>query len=235
MKLLSKRQINTDIARERKNQIDEGITLATKIDTLRRTLADLESQHKKFIDGMQGELELRTKDLLDNIAYLQREILELKEERKKLQIPLDSEWVKVTNKLSDIEKREIQIKKGLVVLAEKNKKADERYKKSKSTDQRINVRERELNKVYESQEKTLADIEFRNQQGIEEKERLDKYIEEKNKELLSREAEIAVKEREVGIARDHLERDRRELINRTALIQDREQTLERELKRKNNG
>lgn len=231
MKILDKKTVNKQVADERKNQIDEGIALASKIDKLRQTLSELETQHTRFIGGIQSELKEKSDVALREIAQLEVDIASLQEKRRLLRIPLDDEWQKLQIEKESLGELRETLEENIKEVAEKQKKADERYASAKLTVQKINVRERELVKVYDSQEKTLQEIEIRNQKGIEEKERLDQYISDKNQELLSREAEIAVKERVVGMARDTVERDRRELINRTALLVDREQTFERELKR----
>lgn len=77
MKLLKKSTIDAEINARKRAQIDEGVELAQKIDTLRNTLNDLEVQHRNFIDGMQGELTKATDTLFEEIAEGKNEIKEL--------------------------------------------------------------------------------------------------------------------------------------------------------------
>lgn len=235
MKLFDKKQVNSQAVTERKNQIDEGIALAAKIDKLRQTLADLDSQHQKFIGGMEGELRSRTQGLLQQLAQLEVDIKDAEEQRHILQIPLTAEWEKVKEKETEIEVLRKSYESEIAKLLVKEKKVDKRYADAKLASQHINARERELAKVYESQDTLLQEIGTRNEEIVEAKEKLDEHIKEKNQELLEREAKLAVTERELFMARNTVDKERQILITRTALIVDREQTLERELNRIQNG
>src|ERR1700750_2532234 len=84
MKLLKKSIIDAEVNARKKAQMDEGIQLAQKIDTLRKTLNDLEVQHRNFIDGMQGELKKATDELFEEIAERKNEIKELQVQKDRL-------------------------------------------------------------------------------------------------------------------------------------------------------
>lgn len=92
MKLFDKKTISNTLASQRKTQIEEGLSLAKKIDALRETLASLEAQQSAFIAGMKSELDRETKELSHERSILKQEVATLKEQRTQLQIPLDSKW-----------------------------------------------------------------------------------------------------------------------------------------------
>lgn len=77
MKLLSKIEINTLKSVERKKEIDEGVKLAKKVDTLREVASKEESNLRKFrietLAIIQSEINLKIKErdsLLEEIKKL---------------------------------------------------------------------------------------------------------------------------------------------------------------------
>lgn len=232
MKLLKKSALANELAQQRQAQIDEGIAIARKVDTLRQTLASLEKQHSDFLNGMQSELEKRSRYLLNEIATREKILIEIEERRQKLLIPLDAEWEKLNQEKSKLATDKDLIAKGLLKIQEKQKLTDEKYQESKKTLARINVRERELVKVYDKAEENSKEIETIKKNCLKDKERLDQYIKEQTQSLLEREAEIAVRERENQIKSDKLEIKEKEIIKTKAQLEDQRKTLERALARK---
>ncbi len=84
MKLLKKSTIDAEVNARKIAQIEEGVQLAQKVDTLRKTLNDLEVQHRNFIEGMQGELKKATDELFEEIAERKNEIKELQVQKDRL-------------------------------------------------------------------------------------------------------------------------------------------------------
>ncbi len=232
MKLLSRKTVINEAADQRRQAIDEGLQIARKVDKLRETLASLEKQHTDFLKGMEGELKSKAELLLNEIALRKLEIVQLDERRKALLEPLDKAWEQVKAQQGiNIETRDI-LAKGLIKLADKEKKSQENYEESKKTKQRINVQERELLQVYEKAEQNKKDTEKIKEDALAKMVRVDKYIEEKTQEYSTKEAELKAKERELEISAQKLVDDRQELLLKETLLKDREATLERELKRR---
>jgi hypothetical protein len=92
MKLLEKKQINATVQIERKNQIDSGIFLASKVDKLREDLLNLEKQRSDFIKGSKEQLQMAIGDLQKQKDNLEFEIKEATKRLAKLREPLDEEW-----------------------------------------------------------------------------------------------------------------------------------------------
>lgn len=231
MKLLKKSVLVNELAEQRKAQIDEGIAIARKVDVLRQTLASLQKQQADFLNGMQLELEKRTKFLLDEIATREQIVIGLEERRKKLLEPLDNEWAKVEQGKKEVLFDKELVKKGLERIADKESKANEKYQNSKNVLARVNVRERELLKVYNKADENTQETENIKKKAIEDKERIDKYVAEQNQILLTREANIAVAERENQIEKDRLEILNSEIIKTKAQLEDQRKTLERAINR----
>lgn len=236
MKLLKKSTINVEIASERRKQIDEGMFVAKKVDLLRETLVNLEQQHAKFVDGMERQLVDRTKETAIKLKSLQDEITSLQEKRNLLLIPLDEEWKKVNIRELEIEKLKNDLIEQSSLFLKQQLDLDIQKKKEKTVLTRINTREKELIRVYSRAEENTQKSEEVLNIRLREKTEDDKFFEEKNKELIDREASIAVKERELKIHKDIVDEKIKENDIREMKLLDREQTLEREINRiKNNG
>lgn len=159
MKLLSKSRIASEQAQQRKLQIDEGVKLATRIDALRRTDADIEAQHQKFIAGMKDQMESEIHGLDGEIKYRKREISELEIIKQELLKPLDAKWKEVVSKEEAVDALFSKIKSDSE-FAEKNViKASALQKKTKETYDIARIKEREITRIHVKAETTLAEAE----------------------------------------------------------------------------
>ncbi len=68
------------LQQQRKQQIDEGIALAKKIDAMREELLSLQKQRNNFIEGTKVALELETNQLYEKKISLQKEVNLLEEQ-----------------------------------------------------------------------------------------------------------------------------------------------------------
>jgi len=103
MKLLPPKELNTKLQEQKKSEIDAGLFLARKIDHLREELADTQKTHDETILNLSKEMEVFVAEQTSQKGSILKEISELKEQRKLLQIPLDDEWQKVAKKAEDLE------------------------------------------------------------------------------------------------------------------------------------
>ncbi len=92
LKLLNRRELDSAKAKDRQKEIDEGKKLATRVDILRRTVADEERTLDQFrvttVASIQTEIDgkIKEKDKLDEELAVRRE------ERKALLKPLNAAW-----------------------------------------------------------------------------------------------------------------------------------------------
>lgn len=232
MKLLPKSVINTELASQKKKQIDEGLMIAKKVDALRETLSSLEKQHRDFIGGMQIELKLQTQPLINEIAERKLEIENLKSKKEELLVPLTKEWNEVNEKRKELDQISEKLAKEQATLLQKEKVLEERLKKEKENIFKINTIRNELAKILkkgqENEEKTKKALEF-----VElAKENSLKEIEERKQAILSRDAEVAVREREVQLQKETNDRDCKFIKEEKIRLLDQRATLERALNRK---
>jgi hypothetical protein len=233
MKLLKKSTIQKDIAEQKRQQIDEGLTIARKVDALRLTLANLEGQHAKFIEGMKAELERQTGQLSKDVDNKRQEVAYLEAERLELIKPLTAEWEEVAKKSAEIE----QIKSDLLVVSaetlKKEKVLENKTRLESEALNRIKVRERELIRVYDGVAQNLQDTERIKQETITEKNRWDKYYDIKNAEFAEREKGITSYLFTLDKRKEQIEVEEKEIVNEKLRLKDQRETLERTLARIN--
>lgn len=222
------------IAKERKAQIDEGVALARKVDALRETLGNLEAQQTSFLNGMQSELHNRTNHLIEKIAGMERDVLDLEEKRKELLKPLSNEWAEVNMKRAEIDSIKLILDKNLSKTAEKEQKLTLLGNGIKERLSRIKVRERELDKVYLSADEVKNDIENIKLDILKQKESQIISFEQANKKLLQREKDIESRQFTLDNRLEQIEIAEKEIKEEKIRLLDQRQTLERAMARINN-
>jgi len=231
MKLLPKSVVNSELASQKKKQIDEGLMIAKKVDALRETLSSLEEQHRRFLGSMEIELKLQTKPLLDEIAHRKAEIKQLSLKREELLVPLTKEWSEVNEERKKIDKITEQMSKERAILNRNNELLEKRLKKEKENIFKTNTIRNELAKILKQQEEneratanTLKTAEVTKTKTLKE-------LEEKTKLIKSRDAEVAVREREVLMQQEELDLERKFINEEKIRLLDQRATLERAFNR----
>lgn len=78
MQLLKKSQLQAQAQEQKRQQIDEGVAIAKRIDTMRGVLAELEKRHREFVEGSQEKIRQALAPLYEEKAKLEQEIAKLK-------------------------------------------------------------------------------------------------------------------------------------------------------------
>lgn len=118
MKLNTPRTIQQTINDERRKDIDNGVTLARRVDTLRDTLLNEEQKLENFRNSTIKIVQQEIDNKINEKTLLEIELVKLKEKRIELLKPLDEEWEQVNE-----EKQSVQ-KLGYLILKEKDELAD---------------------------------------------------------------------------------------------------------------
>lgn len=134
MKILKKSEANAEAARLKRQQIDEGMELAQRIDGLRRTRAEVEAQHAEYAKGLRASLEREIAPLVETRNELQVQVSAARRELEKLRVPLDGEWAsaraqrtQLESDRTDLDAREIAVSNSEeLVRTESKAVADER-------------------------------------------------------------------------------------------------------------
>lgn len=237
MRLLTKNEVQTLKNADRKREIDEGVKLAKKVDTLRKTSSEEESR-------LRLVREASTAQVLGDIARLVAEKTELeignselKAERLKLEAPID--LTEAWDEVDALGKKNESIADELL---EKEITITKRESDVEETLGTFSDREKELARSEESWNQNLLDSENRLKESITLKKQAQELFDateresnEKSSELERRERSTENKEADLEMREKALEEGEKKLTNEKILLADRRATLERgfaELRRK---
>jgi len=197
MQLLDKRQVNQAQAGDRKLEIEQGISLAKKVDDLRHTYALEEKKLRDFKETNVSATMAEIKLLTDKVELLEVDIAEaeriLAEKRK----PLDAEW----NKLKSEQIKHENVKRETLAASERAEKLKNVYTQKYNE---YGILERESKKLivqtrlnHEASEEKLKDaLVIKREAESYAKEIKQKFADIK-RGLINRENTIASKERDL--------------------------------------
>lgn len=231
MRLQPKIEVNNLVASQRKIQIDEGVRIAQRVDALRETLASLEAQHSKFIEGMEGELRRRTNHLIANISDLEKDIIDLEDKRRFLQIPLDDKWREINQKIGEISQFKANLEKKEAKLIEKELIQDGRDRKSKELMVRVKSRDKASIKANDESEQLKTESEKIKVELLASKLAQEESFEKKSKELDERENSLISYTFTLTRREEEIEFHEQEIRNEKVRLTDQRQTLERAMAR----
>lgn len=219
MKILKKNETTTEVAKHRKEQIDEGIILAKKIDNLRDTLSKLEKQHSDFIGGMKEQLERETGGLQSRIKSQKDELVLLEEKRIKLSSPIDltEEWTSVRRLKQELVDREIDLINRESKVEELLKRETDIVESSKKSAEYLN----ESRSIYETTDLLRRKMEDR-------KLKSDKIIDEKIKELTTKEENLEAREQVLKDVREYIQDEKKKILEKGSQLIAREANIESE-------
>lgn len=231
MKLLSKREIDKAKAVDRQREIEQGVKLATRVDTLRETASEEEANLTKVRVASVAQLHAEINPLMDQKEQLISDIRELENLKRIAQIPLDAEWEKVRKEKESLNGLEERLSHREHSLAERSQQVEagekelaiEKERAAEYTHLAAQDRASASNSLDAAHESAA---EMRNQAQI-----VLSNAELKETAALRREAKVAVREREVKMKDEYLTKRELDLIATERLLRDREQVLERNLKR----
>jgi sucrose-6-phosphate hydrolase SacC (GH32 family) len=231
MLLQKKQSAQLEVERERRKQIDEGLALAQRIDGLRRTLAQLETQHSLYISKMQRELEDMTKPLIDKVVSLKKEIALLEEKRIKESPPLDAQWAKVRQKETDVNSLASKFNLKLAELSKKEEQLGIKEQELKESRFKVKTQERELKKAHDKAEEDLFIIKESKKEAQRLENKALQFAKKTEQEARELKAKVIIESQEVSIKQKQVDDKEQELIIKEIVLRDREETLDREIKR----
>lgn len=225
MILPKRKDVQIEIQAQRKSQIDEGVILAGKIDTLRRTLGDLESQHKVLLESLTNEAKSKSLALSKEIESKQDEVKILEENRKKLLEPLDQAWKEVRVKEEDLSEKTDKIRVFRQNLTEDKKELGNKLKKARDILKDISEKSSQANDFFNKAYDLKLKTEATNNSILNEKEKQSKEFEAKNSNLEKVEARNEFDRQANENLKKILDTKEIKLNNRERAINDKYQTL----------
>lgn len=167
--LILPKKIDLDKAKanERKQEIDESISLAKKVDELRRLKSEEEQRLNNWRDNILKIVRQEVNDIIEQKNNLKGELETLREERKELLKPLNKEWEEISKikikygveyneifiqkEQLKIEKQELENEKNkvseIISRTRKNEQDSEKIKEEVSSLRELSQKEYEMAKL----------------------------------------------------------------------------------------
>lgn len=231
MQLLSKNQIQRESSEERRRQIEEGAKLARKVDELRQAQFTEQVNLQKFKEGTLEQLSKEIGALTEQKNKLKDEVYSLTLRKAELLVPLDEEWIKVTNKSNELKQIENSLQEATYKLKVKESEIENKAKEIATEDSRIKD-SKELTQKHLIEAENLME---QSKQGLsnaeKEANRLINEATEINRKSLAKEADILFKEDYILRREYFINEKEKELSQKERLINDRYETLLRTIKR----
>lgn len=231
MKLLDKQTIVSLKGKERKQEIDEALKLAKKIDLLRETSAKEEVNLQKFRLASLNKVREEIDRLIEEKNLAQAQVTALEVKRSDLQKPLDAEWDRVKEEEQRLINFSLELNNKYLEIQDDSKNNQVEKELIETEKERIeSERKRSIKYIAESSE-ILEDARKEYTKAQRQVVESNEYFEKKNSELLTREAQIAVNEREIEINRKDITEKRKEIAVEKIQLRDQRATLERAINR----
>jgi chromosome segregation ATPase len=190
MRLLSKKIIQEQVAEQKRQQILDGVKVATKVDKLREEFAQLQRQRLDFLEGNKRALEEELQPLYTKLENLKGQVKQLAEERKELKKPLDDEWklleetkVIFKSQQEEFNKKEMDLEDIKVFLNNRQEEVEANLAKQKSL---LKETEYNANKSREDKDESEKNLRIVNDRAYKiEKQIADRLAEVQEKEKLA--------------------------------------------------
>lgn len=231
MKLANPRTIQTTLSEERRMDVDNGIKLARKVDTLRDTLEKLEKRHALFLEGTQIELRNKTKELLSQIHSLEEEIKMLEAKRKELLIPLYQEWERVKEREGTLDEREEKIKELRTDLTYLKGELDKREESLQIDELRNEETRRQVTLHAQKVSDALLEAQNTLLNARDEEKDIKDALSKRQSNMVKKEKEVELRENNITLREQNITLKEKEITNETIRLADMRATLERALKR----
>lgn len=231
LKLLKKSEIVVLKSQEKQREMDAGLKLAEKVDTLRETRATEEESLRLFREKTIAGIHEETKVLVQEKTVLEHEVAQLKEDRARALVPLDQAFAQIEENEKRLETVDTELKERAFLLAEREASHELQKKQILDEERRVVGEKKRADQLLAEADNwrtetkrvlTLEQIRYEEAEALKQKsqETLNASIAEAfaRKEYLDKRAE-ALTQKEAT------------LIEKEVLLIDREKTLEREFKR----
>lgn len=231
MKLLPKSEIVRAKATAKKQEIDEGLKLARRIDNLREVAAQEEQNLARFrereLKRINGEITQQTA-IRDG---LKGEVGELRREKARGLKEVEQEWAAISQAQDRLQEREESCKEREKSATDQTRKARDVAKRAQGILARANTKdELATGKLLDA---SKANQEAQKALKVAQKAKADALEFEKGmtKHLTHRDMVASARERDITIKEDRIKGERAELDKEWALLKDRKDAFYREIKR----
>ncbi len=235
MRLLQRSAVKIAKNLDTQREIEEGKKLAKRVDSLRELSSVEEKNLLAFRDQTMNTVRAELEPLHQEKRVLLQDIQRLETQRKLLLAPLDAKWEEVTKaqKIVDDWEAELTARESAAAhLEDDNKLRSATLKKRNAV---IAEKEALVQEIVETATKMVADAKEVLADARNEAQTTKMRSELATLSLVERETAVALRERDAVIVKENNTKVRKENIQKSIQLADREATLERgfaELKRK---
>lgn len=231
MRLLPKAEINVRQAQQKRAEIDEGVKLAKRVDTLREITAQEEASLASFRHTTLKAIAEEVKKAEAERNQVLKDVTDLRKELSEGTIQLDIRQSDLDTYQKSLEKLEHDLTLRVSALKTLAAKLKEQSKQTKEYNDRLVYAHKVIGEIQKSTDTTYMDARAILQQALERQKNTYTLVDSVENQLRARDIAVASKERDLTIREGHLERKKEELRVKELRLIDREQTLEREIKR----
>lgn len=227
MKLLEKREIDKLKAIDRRKEIDEGIKLARKVDTLRELSAKEETNLLKFRDESIKKVKEEINILIAEKEALLNDPTLLKKEKvlSQVKVELENSFKKLNKEKRAVEELRRSILDKETNLIARESQIDISFKEFFDRNEKIkekeNLTQKYLSKAeidYKLQQDTLLRVE-------ESKRKFDEYQKKQTEVIEAKYRELALREKDIENQRNQNERDKADIEKDKLHIASQQETL----------
>lgn len=232
MRLLSKNEISHNKALERKSQIDEGLKIARKVDSLRQTLLSEEQRLEIFRKSTVGEIQKQIDALILKRDELAEQVKLLEEDKKEefiVKFGIELDKIKAKEKLIEDGYKTNLNTEEILKNKEKNLKSQEENTQIElNRVKNLKLRAEEALRLAEDNKRKASKV-LENAEKEESKRLLE--AAERTNYLNIREATIATQEKEIQMKIEYIAEKELEFIEREKALTDKYETLQRTINR----
>lgn len=235
MKLLSKQELDTAKASDRKREVDEGVKLARKVDRLRETAASEQTALNNHRATMLREIEGQIKSFEVARDALVEELAQKTEERNTLLVPLKQKEEALAQQEKHLHQVHLGQSEDMEIILEMQSGVDKRYENLLVEEQRMAVEKERTSKSLGEAEQMRKEAADMLKEASRRSVATDTDIEARTSALSFREENVAVAERGLALQKQQVVHDQKEIGDRERAVNDKYQTLIRSTNRLKHG
>lgn len=219
-RLLDKRIVSAEVATEKKQLIDRGITMAKKVDAVRDTLQEEEQKLESFRSETLRRVQLEIDAKLHERDSLERENTNLREDRIRLSAPID-----LSQAWSEVKEREIRMDEWNERLTNDSISLLAKEEDVRETKENLRIVSENVLRKDSLLERTLTEAETKLTQASDILERAKRDSEKMLKEARDAENHIRVRESDATEREQYLSKREDEVLRHEVDLASREKKL----------
>lgn len=231
MRLLAKSEIDSKKALARKQEIDEGLKISRRVDTLRETVAQEEAALEAFRRKTIAAINAQITAVSDILNDLRREVKELEEKRVKALEPIDTAWETLLKSQQEHTLSVVSLEMRQEVYFEQSKELQARITETTQELERIQTLKKQTEEALQEAVENKADTEASMAYTRDLEHKTEELRVEVMGDIKERDAVCAARERDISIKDESLLIREEAIRKAQILLDDQNAMLERDITR----